>query len=279
MLEERKKEILDKNYYLNKRHDTRKKNSFLRRKHQSFLLAIFLSLVLIGLIYFLNSWSNVYSISVKGNIYYTDEDIITKSNLSTNDKFLLVSTSKARKLLLQDPLIKNCNITKNDDRLIIIDVEEEKAYGYAYEDFENVLLLENDERIILDNNNTYLIAKVPLISGFTKEQLSLVANGFKDVDASIINEISEIHRYPFTYDENMLEVIMRDGNYVFVSSFGLKLLDNYYSISSGLQLDKSGACIYLDEVTNSGYTSRCPWQEEIVVVEDIIEDIDDEDIE
>ena len=281
MLEERKKEILDKNYYLNKRHDTRKKNQFLRIKHRSFLVAIFLSIVLIGLVYFLGPWSNVYSISVKGNKYYTNEDILKKSNLSTNDKFLLAPISKAKKLLLNDPLIKSANVTRNDNKLITIEVEENKIYGYAYEDYESVLLLDDNQRIVLDNDNNYLITKVPLVSGFTKEQLELVAKGFENVDASIINEISEIHRYPFSYDQNMLEVIMRDGNYVFVSSFGLKLLDNYYSISSGLQLDKSGACIYLDEVTNSGYTSRCPWQEEIepTPVEEIDIEIDEKDNE
>lgn len=287
MLNEDKKSIIDKNYFLNKRHDARKKNKFLRTKHRLFLFSIFLALVCIGLFYFLTDFSNIYKINVKNNIYYKEADILNKANINTDNKFLLVNSKAIEKRLKEDPLIKECEVIKSDGKLITIDIKEEKAYGYALEDNKNVLLLLNDGRLEINEDNTYLIEKVPLIEGFTTEQLQKIAKGFESVEPEIIDEISEIHRYPFSYDENMMEVIMRDGNYVFVSSFGLKLLDRYYAISSGLELTSSGACIYLDEVTNSGYTSNCPREEPVVTnpvednnnVDDDINNIDDDNVE
>ena len=73
------------------------------------------------------------------------------------------------------------------------------------------------------------------------------------------DEISEIHRYPFSYDENMLEVIMRDGNYLYLSYYSLSMLNEYYTIASGITVTEDKACIFLDEMTNSGYTSECPY--------------------
>ena len=70
---------------------------------------------------------------------------------------------------------------------------------------------------------------------------------------------SEVHSYPFSYDERMMEFIMRSGNYVYVSSYGLALLNNYHSIESSLSTEEDHVCIFLDEVTNSGYTSACPF--------------------
>ena len=60
----------------------------------------------------------------------------------------------------------------------------------------------------------------------------------------------------------MMEVIMRDGNYCFVSWTGLEMLDKYYLIVSGIDTSTNKACIFLDELTNSGYIGICPWQEQ-----------------
>ena len=272
MLEENKKKILESNYYLNKRSDARKKTKFIAAKHRYFIISIILGLIILAALYFTSAKTNIFHIAISGNHYLKDEDIIKMSGLNLNDKFLLVSKNKTCKKLTDNPLIQSCQLEKRDGHLINIHVEEEKQIAYAFEDQKAVLILANDERIELDIDNMYLIENIPLIQGYNKEQLLQVIKGFQDVDYQVINEISEIHRYPFSYDENMLEVIMRDGNYVFVSSFGLKLLDNYYSIASGLDISYKNACIYLDEVTNSGYTSSCPW-------DNIIEEINEDNIE
>ena len=103
--------------------------------------------------------------------------------------------------------------------------------------------MENDDSIEIDISNVYLSAYVPLIEGYSMEELANVKYYLLKLDDKLINEISEIHRYPFSYDANMMEVIMRDGNYVFVSPIGAKMLENYYDIISSLGLSNDEICI------------------------------------
>ena len=261
MLEDNKKEILENNEFLNKRKDFKRQKVFATNKKISFVIGLVLALATVLVLYFVSDYSKIYHISVEGNVYLNDEDIVKISELNENDNFLFVVPFLKEHKLLNSPYIEEAKIYKLDDNLIKIVVKEVKQIAYLNEDYESKILLQNGERITLDENNYYLINKLPLLEGYTKEQIVEILRGFKQVDYKIINEISEIHRYPFSYDENMLEVIMKDGNYCFVSWTGISMLEEYYKIVSAIDSSSGNACIYLDELTKSGYTSICPWQE------------------
>ncbi|MBR2801953.1 MAG: FtsQ-type POTRA domain-containing protein [Erysipelotrichaceae bacterium] len=272
---EKKEELLQNNYYINKRKDARTRNRFVTTKHRLFLLGVFSALCIILFLYFRSEQSHVFAVTVDGNIYLKEKDIIDASGISTNDRYLLLNPAKAEKLLQEHPLIQSAEVRKKNDRIIAVTVKEKKALGYYSDEGKTMLWLDDDSSIELDLDSIYLIYQVPLIEGFTAEQRSELLHGFRDLDADAINEISEIHRYPFTYDENNLEIIMRDGNYIFAGSYGLKYLSRYYTIVSGLGTD-SELCLYFDEVTESGYTSACPW-EESTSAEPVSEEPVDED--
>lgn len=273
MLERNRQKILDDNYFLNKVKDGRKKDKFKSDKNNCFIIAFFVSLFLICGLYLLSPYSKTYKIVVNGNHYLKDEDIIKKANIS--NYFLFTFPPIKEKELLKDPLIKEVRVNMLEGNIVSIDVVETKIIGYIYEDNVSKLLLIDDNRIVLDKDNMYLIDKVPLIEGYTKDDLLRIEKGFENVDYSIINEISEIHKYPVSYDQEQMEVIMRDGNFCFMSSRGLRLLENYYSISSSIDRSKGHVCMYIDELTNSAYVSACPWQtiNEIPKEEKTIEDI------
>ena len=262
-----KKEILKKNYFLNKRSDARKKNRFETIKHRCFLAAVLLGIIVLGVLYWFSPSSKIYRISVKGNNILQKKYILDTSGISLEDRFLVFSSSKAVKRLEASPFIEKAEIKRRNGRLVEIDVTEKKMIGYSYDAGKAVIIFDDSSRIEMDYDTLYLIDRIPFISGFTKEQIDYIQMGFKSIESDTINEISEIHRYPFSYDENMMEVIMRDGNYVFTSTFGLHMLKSYYSILSSLDLHNENVCIYLDEVTNSGYISACPWEVEETVEE------------
>ena len=268
MLEESRKKILDRNYLLNKRKDAHRKTVFTAIKNSCFLIGIFLGMLAVIAIYFISSYSDVYHVTVEGNAYLKDSDIINISGIKKNSKYLLVFPSSKERKLVNSPYIEEAKVELLDDRLVKISVKEVKQIAYIYEDNTSKILLANGERIDLTGDNYYLIEKLPLLEGYTKDQISEILRGFKQIGYETINEISEIHRYPFSYDENMMEVIMKDGNYCFVSWTGLGMLEEYYKIVSGLDSSIGNVCIYLDELTRSGYTSICPWQE---VAEETVE--------
>lgn len=261
MLEDNSKKIVNDNYLLRKRKDAHDSSIFKGLKNRYFLFGIFFGLIILLVLFFISDYSNVYHISVDGNIYLSDDDIIKIADISEDSKYLLVNTNSKERKLLKSPYIEEASVEKLDDRIIKITVKEIKQVGYITEDNLNKILLVDGTRVLITNDNVYMTTKIPLIEGYSSEQLETILRGFKNIDADTINEISEIHRYAFSYDENMMEVIMRDGNFCFVSWTGLEMLDKYYSIVSGIDKSLGNVCIYLDELTNSGYVSVCPWQE------------------
>lgn len=256
MLEE-KQEILEKNMFLNDRKIAKENDKLKKVKRKYLILSVFLCIVIISAIYLASSISNVKGIIVEGNVYLTSENIIEDSNLKLENKFVFVSTNGVANNLLKNPLIEKCEVVKQEDQTIKIVVKEKKIIGYAFEEGNNVLILSDNSRVNIDKNNLYLIGFAPLIEGFSSDQIILIEKNLVDVDYRMINEISEIHYYR---DQKFLdhEVIMRDGNYVFTSVYGLNLLNSYYSMVTSSESDKKN-CYYIEDISGNAYMSACPW--------------------
>ena len=256
MLEE-KQEILEKNMFLNDRKIAKENDKLKKVKRKYLILSVFLCIVIISAIYLASSISNVKGIIVEGNVYLTSENIIEDSNLKLENKFVFVSTNGVANNLLKNPLIEKCEVVKQEDQTIKIVVKEKKIIGYAFEEGNNVLILSDNSRVNIDKNNLYLIGFAPLIEGFSSDQIILIEKNLVDVDYRMINEISEIHYYR---DQKFLdhEVIMRDGNYVFTSVYGLNLLNSYYSMVASSESDKKN-CYYIEDISGNAYMSACPW--------------------
>lgn len=254
---ESKKKILDANIFLNNRRHFKQNN--IDRKDRNILLslAVILGLILILLTYFLSDASNIYRVSISGNIYLSDEEILKISSLDHETKYIFVSKHKTEKRIKENKLIKNCKVDLLANNVVQINVDEFKAIGYSFEDNNNVLIIENDERIILGKDNVYLIEKVPLIYGFNAEDIVLLEKNLKEIDYKLINEISEIHYYPNLKYQNIM-LIMRDGNYIFTSTYGLYLLDKYHEIGSSYD-NKENECYYFEDISGNAYVSACPW--------------------
>ena len=259
MLENDSKKILDNTQFLNSRKNAKIISEFDKAKRFNFLLSIFLCLAIIATLYFISDISNIYRISVKGNYYLKDEDIIALSKLDTNDKYILSFPKIIEDRINKSPLIKSCKVNLLDGRLVQIVVDEYKIIGNTNENGQSVLVLENDDRYVLDKNNMYLIENVPLLEGFTNEGLILIEKNLVDVDKKMINEISEIHYYPLEkYCDH--EIIMRDGNYVFSSVYGLERINYYYDVKASYITEKN-VCYYIDDISKNAIMKACPWNE------------------
>ena len=254
----------------NKKAQTR----FDKNKKIILILSAFFSLIIIGVIYFSLDVSKIKQININGNYYLSDNKILEISELSKDDRFLLTMPWSIKRKIEQNVLIQETKVDMLDGLIVDINVKEKAPIGYAYENGSNVLILDNDERITIDNENISLITKVPLLEGFSGEELVLIEQNIKECDKDIINEISEIHKYP-NLKYQYVEIIMRDGNYIFTSPYGLKMLNKYYDIESSYIKDKY-VCYYFEDISGNAYTSACPWEpvEEVKVEES--EDIEEE---
>lgn len=257
MLNDKQKETI-KTEYLNERKNEEKAIRFEKAKIIYLALSVFLCLGIIGVIYINLSISNVSSLSVEGNIYTKQEEILELSGLSTSSKFVFVDSKTIENKVKTNELFESCSVKKNDDRSIVISVKEKKIIGYGTFEENNVLFLQDNSHIILNKNNLYLIGRVPLIEGFTDEEIVLIEKNLANVDERVINEISEIHYYPDLKFQDH-EVIMRDGNYIFTSVYGLDILNKYHNMASVFTGDEN-RCYYIEDISGNAYTSACPWQ-------------------
>ena len=266
--------LLHKNALFNLRKFKKEESKFVRMKRICFLIGVIFSLIIIITIYFISSRSNIYRIVVKGNNYLKDEDIIKLSELSSDEKYLLTFPLLVENRIKTNPLINNCVVSRLDNRLIEINVEEKKAICYKDNNGKNQLILSNDERIDLDNSNNYLINYVPYIDGFDDEQIKLIEKNLEECDYKIINEISEIHNYPDLKYQNV-ELIMRDGNYIFTSVYGLNILNHYHKIQSSY-ISNNKICYYFEDISGNAYSSACPWEAVEEENEENIEETDED---
>ena len=270
--------LLHKNALFNLRKLKKEESRFVRMKRICFLIGVILSLIIITTIYFISSHSNIYRINIKSNNYLKDEDIIKLSELSLNDKYILTFPLLVENRIKTNPLVSNCTVSRLDDRLIEISVEEKKIICYKENNGKYQLILSDDERIDLDDSNNYLINYVPYIDGFDDEQIKLIEKNLEECDYKIINEISEIHNYPDLKYQNV-ELIMRDGNYIFTSVYGLNILNHYHKIQSSY-ISNNKICYYFEDISGNAYSSACPWevveQENEEHLEEADEDYDEE---
>lgn len=263
MLEEDKKK-LDEIAFMSDRRKAKAIIKYKKSKKRYFILSIVLSIAVIIACYFLSNVSNVKKIIVEGNIYLKDEDIINVSMVNESSEFLLAFKSNVAKNVLSSPFINECLVEKLDGNVIKIIVQEKTIIGYGYENDENVLFLNDDSKVSVDKNNLYLIEKVPLIKGFSQEDLLLLEKNMSELDYKMINEISEIHYYP-SLKYQYVEILMRDGNYVFTSPYGLNILDKYYDMLSSYGVN-SNSCFYFEDISGNAYVSSCPW-----ILEEVVE--------
>lgn len=232
-----------------------------RRRKKIKKILVFLSLFVVFVsavtFYFLSDYSKIYRINFKGNKLLSDDYLKNLNYVKESDYYLFSFDSQIEKKFLKNKLIDDVKVKHLKHNIIEVEVKEKKIVGYTFEE-KPIIYDCNGNQIEMLENSQFLISKIPFIEGFDKEVTKEIVKYFKDVNADIISEISEIRKYNFSYDENTLMVVFRDGNYFFVSKEGLKLLNNAHGIISNLKVKPS--CIFVDEVTNSAYSSTCPWK-------------------
>ena len=80
MLEEKKENILEDNYYLKKRKKARLKTRFLAIKNRLFILGIVFGILITAVLYLMLPSSEVFKVVVKGNEYLKDDYYINYFN-------------------------------------------------------------------------------------------------------------------------------------------------------------------------------------------------------
>ena len=219
-------------------------------------------IVLLAFVLFLlfSDESKIFDITVSGNHYYDDQDVEKIGDINSN-YFLNVPFLIENKLK-KHPLIEDAKVSFLDGKIVNIDIKEKKLVGYKLNEEGSFEILTVDNIFYpLKDSEIYLISNVPLLDITNEENLKKFCKNMNELEPDIIRQISEINSYPFSYDPDMFEFVMSDGNYCFVSLNDIDKIVEYYSISFNIDQDVGHACIYIGDFTISAYSSTCPWQE------------------
>lgn len=217
-----------------------------RKRNRKIIKFVFL-MSAIGLLgfYLISDISKVKSITVVNNVVYSDEEILEKAKIDYKSSYLLTLRFWTNYMLEKDPLIKNASLSKNLQGGFTITIEEEKIIGYVADSPNNVLI-QGKGMVKVDNLN---IQNISRLSGFNDQQLKMLDEAFSKVKVELLPMISEIIPHSESYNENMVKIIMNDGNRITSSYEGIYLINNYKKILP--QLQGTHVCLFMDEYSGN----------------------------
>lgn len=220
-----------------------------RRTKRKIIKYIFLfSIVLLIFAYLTSDISKVKSLVVQDNNLYSDEKILEMAQLDYNSSFVLNPSFVLAYRLEKDELIKKAHVSKNFQGGIEITIDEEKVIGYL-DDEKQRLLVQGSGIIEYEAWESLIYSSIPRIGKFTESQLAELDQAFLNVDKDMILMISEIEAYKTSYDENMIQLIMVDGNRITTSMEGIAMINKYKDVLKSLQ--GSHVCLYLEEISGT----------------------------
>ncbi len=233
-----------------------------RIRWQRVKLLCIIVLAVLGIIYFSSDYSKVKSLSVSGNTYYRDSDILDQAKLSYETRYIIMPKFLIAWNVEKLELVDHVDVIKNWQGAIQLEVSEKKILGSMSDESGNVYVIvcgKPYEKIAVDEEHRSILSHYPKLGEFDEENLQLLVDAFsidkREVPENIISMISEIQPYARSYDAHMVKIIMQDGNTLYSAYDGIPLLNDYKQVLRSS--NKTHVCLELDETNASIYESDC----------------------
>lgn len=229
----------------------KKKKKLKLRVKVLFKILLFICLVALS-IYYLKELK-IKQIYITGNENIKDVTIIETLGIKNYPKIYNLKINKLEKQLDTLPLVDYANIKRNIFGKLTIEVVETKILFYYK--YNNKYITANNKSI--EDDISYL--GVPTLINFTPNTVfdDLVA-GLNKIDYDIVKMINELEYTPYktedgtTIDNNLFTLSMNDGNIVKIDTVNIKNLNQYKTIYTSLEMDKTKRVVYLDTIINKG---------------------------
>ncbi len=209
-----------------------KKRKLKKKKLLKFVITVIL--ILLGISFLTDVKIN--NVVVKGNILYSDYEIIEKAGLSNYPSSLKTLSNGIRKKLLKDPYIEKVKVYKKGLKKVVIDVSENLPLFY-YLPIEKTILTDKSE--VNDN------FPVPTVINYVPDKIyEMLLNEIASLNYDIVKRISEIKYDPNEVDDERFLLTMNDGNYVYLTLERFDKVDKYLEIIKSF--DNKKGILYLD---------------------------------
>lgn len=206
-------------------------------KIKNVLFAIFFLFILIISFNYISK-IKVKGCYVKGNTFYSDEEILKITGINNSSSFLFTNSVLINTKIRKNNIIKKIKIKKDIFLNFTIIVDERKI---LFNDLnEKKLVLEGGIKI----NENYLDAPTLIDKIDDKKIYDKFTKKMLKIDKDTLNSMSEIKYEPNYIDKERFLVSMNDGNYIYLTLSKFHMINNYSKISKTLG-DKNGI-LYLD---------------------------------
>ena len=225
-----------------------------RRRRRRLIKIIGLIVICFLAFSYLNSdLAKFKSITVVSNQIYTDDEILEAAKIDYDDSYLLSSRWLMERNIKELPFVEDVAVHKDMLGTLTIEVSESKIIGYLSSS-NHQFLIQGKGVVTVENLLPLYYASIPRIGDFTSEQLQQLNEAFENVEPSLIEFISEIEPYSTSYDENMVQFVMIDGNRVSSSMKGIELINNYRSVLKDLK--GTHVCLYMEDITGTIFSEN-----------------------
>ena len=206
----------------------------------NFLIFVIVLAVLSFCVYLLIQ-IRVKNILVIGNNYINDDTILEIADIKNYPGFLLTSSGRVERKLLDYKYIKKVNMSKTHPFTFRIELEEAKALFY---DMNKNSYIFNNNKEVKDNEVEYTF-RVPRLINYVpdKKYKKFIVNMDK-VNPDTISKISDIEYQPNDYDKDRFLLYMDDSNMVYLTLTKFKMINHYNEVYK--QLENHKGILYLD---------------------------------
>jgi cell division protein FtsQ len=205
-----------------------------------FILSLFFALIVV-VAYIQSPLSRVKAVVVKGNEFYSSQEIIQKTGITQKTNIWTVKKSAISAKLERLPEIKKADVQMKWLNTIVIRITEHKKLAYLKKDSFYFPVLENGA-ILVNRKTGRVPINAPILVNFKegavlKELLTEIGK----LPGVVLNSVSEIHFEPSKTDSFHIALFMNDGFEVSatIKNFSGKMA-HYPSIISQLDPNKKG---------------------------------------
>ncbi len=211
----------------------RKKKRRLKVRNVLLVLTL-ITIILLGLAFLTDVKIN--NIVIKGNVLYSDWEIIEKAGLDDYPSSLKTLSSKIEGRLEEDAYIKEVKVERPSLTKVVIKIDENLPLFY-YLPAQKTILADKTE--VLEN------FPVPTVINYVPDKVyEKFLKAIASVNYDIVKRISEIKYDPNEVDEGRFFLTMNDGNQVYLTLNSFEKIDDYLDIIK--EFDNKKGILYLD---------------------------------
>ena len=211
----------------------RKKKRRLKVRNVLLVLTL-ITIILLGLAFLTDVKIN--NIVIKGNVLYSDWEIIEKAGLDDYPSSLKTLSSKIEDRLEEDAYIKEVKVERPSLTKVVIKIDENLPLFY-YLPAQKTILADKTE--VLEN------FPVPTVINYVPDKVyEKFLKAIASINYDIVKRISEIKYDPNEVDEGRFFLTMNDGNQVYLTLNSFEKIDDYLDIIK--EFDNKKGILYLD---------------------------------